>query len=107
MKADLFPADESIDLTVLLKTKREQKGWSLEEASKKTGIPIRYLEDIEQNSFRNFVGKAAALESYLRVYSNRLAVDVQAQKSLLEFVRNLLIPGHFNAHLIEEQKRGQ
>jgi len=83
-------------LTMLLQIKREQRGWSIEQASMKTGIPVRYLEDIENNTFRIFVGKAAVLEGYLRVYTNRFGIDYQTQKALLDHAKNILLPRKFN-----------
>lgn len=62
----------------------------------KTGIPVRYLEDIENNTFRIFIGKAAVLEGYLRVYTYRLRIDYQTKKAILEHAKNVLLPGKFN-----------
>ena len=107
MSESIYPADDAIEISVLLRIKREQKGWSIEQAAQKTGIPAKYLEDIENNTFRSFVEKAAVLESYLKIYSNRLSVNPQSQKALLEFFRNLLMPGKFNINQTGEYKRGQ
>lgn len=95
MTSARFPHRDDNSLTMLLQIKREQKGWSIEQASVKTGIPVRYLEDIENNTFRIFIGKAAVLEGYLRVYSNRLGIDYQTQKMLLDYARSILIPRKF------------
>ena len=96
MTSARFPHRDDNSLTMLLQIKREQKGWSIEKASMKTGIPVRYLEDIENNSFRIFIGKAAVLEGYLRVYTNRLGIDYQTQKAILDHAKNVLLPGKFN-----------
>jgi cytoskeletal protein RodZ len=96
MTSARFPHRDDNSLTMLLQIKREQKGWSIEQASMKTGIPVRYLEDIENNTFRIFIGKAAVLEGYLRVYTNRLGIDYQTQKAILDHAKNVLLPGKFN-----------
>ncbi len=96
MTSARFPHRDDNSLTMLLQIKREQKGWSIEKASMKTGIPVRYLEDIENNTFRIFIGKAAVLEGYLRVYTNRLGIDYQTQKAILDHSKNVLLPGKFN-----------
>ncbi len=96
MTSARFPHRDDNSLTMLLQIKREQRGWSIEQASMKTGIPVRYLEDIENNTFRIFVGKAAVLEGYLRVYTNRLGIDYQTQKAILDHAKNVLLPGKFN-----------
>ena len=96
MTSARFPHRDDNSLTMLLQIKREQKGWSIEKASMKTGIPVRYLEDIENNTFRIFIGKAAVLEGYLRVYTNRLGIDYQTQKAILDHAKNVLLPGKFN-----------
>ena len=107
MPESIYPTEDAVEISLLLRIKREQKGWSIDQASQKTGIPAKYLEDIENNTFRSFVGKAAVLESYLRVYSTRLNVNHQSQKALLDFARNLLLPGKFNFQHTSEFKRGQ
>jgi len=107
MPESIYPTEDAIEISLLLRIKREQKGWSIDQASQKPGIPAKYLEDIENNTFRSFVGKAAVLESYLRVYSTRLNVNHQSQKALLDFARNLLLPGKFNFQQTNEYKRGQ
>jgi len=107
MSNSIYPAEKATEISSLLRIKREQKGWSIEQASLKTGIPTKYLEDIENNTFRSFVGKAAVLESYLRVYSTRLNIDLQLQKSLLDFARNLLLLRRFNFQQTSEYKRRQ
>ncbi len=96
MTSARFPHRDDNSLTMLLQIKREQRGWSIEQASMKTGIPVRYLEDIENNTFRIFIGKAAVLEGYLRVYTNRLGIDYQTQKAILDHAKNVLLPGKFN-----------
>ncbi len=96
MTSARFPHRDDNSLTMLLQIKREQKGWSIEQASMKTGIPVRYLEDIENNTFKIFIGKAAVLEGYLRVYTNRLGIDYQTQKAILDHAKNVLLPGKFN-----------
>lgn len=96
MTSARYPQRDDNNLIMLLQIKREQKGWTIEEASIKTGIPMRYLEDIENNTFRLFIGKAAALEGYLRVYTNRLGIDYETQKNLLNHAKNKLLPGKFN-----------
>lgn len=96
MTSARFPHRDDNSLTMLLQIKREQKGWSIEQASMKTGISVRYLEDIENNTFRIFIGKAAVLEGYLRVYTNRLGIDYQTQKAILDHAKNVLLPGKFN-----------
>lgn len=103
----MYSPGDHYELSIMLRVKREQKGWTVDQASIKTGIPTRYIEDIENNTFRSFIGKAAVLESYLRIYSNRLGVDYQMQKALLEYARNILLPGKFNFQHAGDQKRGQ
>jgi len=95
MASSRHPHRDDCSLTMLLQVKREQKGWTIEQASIKTGIPVCYLENIENNTFRIFIGKAAVLEGYLRVYGNRLGIDYQTQKMLLDYARSILIPRKF------------
>lgn len=96
MRNSKYSSGKTVDISLLLRFEREQKGWSIEYASKKCGIPIQYIDDIENNNFRNFTGDAALLDSYLRMYLNRLNIDSQIQKTLLEFARNQFTKKKFN-----------
>jgi len=96
MRNSKYPSGKAVDISLLLRFEREQKGWSIEYASKKCGIPIQYIDDMENNNFRNFTGDAALLDSYLRMYLNRLNIDSQIQKTLLEFARNQFTKKKFN-----------
>ena len=107
MSNSIYPAEKATEISSLLRIKREQKGWSIEQASQKTGIPTKYLEDIENNTFRSFVGKAAVLESYLRIYSTRLDVNPQLQRALLHYARQLFSPRKFSVQESSEYRRNQ
>jgi hypothetical protein len=51
--------------------------------------------------------KAAVLEGYLRVYSNRLGIDYQTQKMLLDYARSILIPRKFVFQQVGNKKFGE
>jgi cytoskeletal protein RodZ len=64
-----------------LKTAREDKGISLDDAGKDTKISIRYLEALEKEDFSGFPGEAY-ITGFLRNYSTYLDLDVQELLSL-------------------------
>jgi len=64
-----------------LKTAREEKGLSLDDAGKDTKITIRYLEALEKEDFSNFPGEAY-ITGFLRNYGAYLDLDVQELLSL-------------------------
>jgi cytoskeletal protein RodZ len=64
-----------------LKTAREGKGLSLDDAGKDTKITIRYLEALEKEDFSGFPGEAY-ITGFLRNYGAYLDLDVQELLSL-------------------------
>jgi cytoskeletal protein RodZ len=64
-----------------LRTAREEKGLSLDDAGKDTKITIRYLEALEKEDFSGFPGEAY-ITGFLRNYSAYLDLDVQELLSL-------------------------
>jgi len=64
-----------------LKTAREDKGLSLDDAGKDTKISIRYLEALEKEDFSGFPGEAY-ITGFIRNYGTYLDLDVQELLSL-------------------------
>jgi cytoskeletal protein RodZ len=64
-----------------LRTAREGKGLSLDDAGKDTKITIRYLEALEKEDFSGFPGEAY-ITGFLRNYGAYLDLDVQELLSL-------------------------
>jgi cytoskeletal protein RodZ len=64
-----------------LKTAREEKGLSLDDAGKDTKISIRYLEALEKEDFSGFPGEAY-ITGFIRNYGAYLDLDVQELLSL-------------------------
>jgi len=64
-----------------LKTAREEKGLSLDDAGKDTKITIRYLEALEREDFSGFPGEAY-ITGFIRNYGSYLDLDVQELLSL-------------------------
>jgi len=64
-----------------LKTAREEKGLSLDDAGKDTKISIRYLEALEKEDFSGFPGEAY-ITGFIRNYGTYLDLDVQELLSL-------------------------
>jgi cytoskeletal protein RodZ len=64
-----------------LKTAREEKSLSLDDAGKDTKISIRYLEALEKEDFSGFPGEAY-ITGFIRNYGAYLDLDVQELLSL-------------------------
>jgi cytoskeletal protein RodZ len=64
-----------------LRTAREEKGLSLDDAGKDTKITIRYLEALEKEDFSGFPGETY-ITGFLRNYGAYLDLDVQELLSL-------------------------
>jgi cytoskeletal protein RodZ len=65
----------------ILKTTREGKGLSLDDAGKDTKISIRYLEALEKEDFSGFPGEAY-ITGFIRNYGAYLDLDVQELLSI-------------------------
>jgi cytoskeletal protein RodZ len=64
-----------------LRTVREEKGLSLDDAGKDTKISIRYLQALEKEDFSGFPGEAY-ITGFIRNYGSYLDLDVQELLSL-------------------------
>lgn len=76
----------------LLREKRIVLGWTLEQASRKTGIPAKSLSAIEEMHLNRFINEGAKLEHHIRVYANRLGQSLHGYESLIEKARQIIRP---------------
>ena len=69
----------------LLREKREERELTREQVSEETGMPLRYIEYLENSDFFSFRNKVYA-RSFLRDYGNYLSMDTF---SMLEELENI------------------
>jgi len=66
--------DKIIEIGTLLKQRREQLGYSLQDAAEHTRIRLALLDSIENNRFSELPGQAY-VTGFIRVYANYLGLD--------------------------------
>ena len=71
-------------LSLYIREKREEKGITIEELSKRTLISPAVLKDIEAGKFDKYSGEEAYVKMYLKKISNALEVDKALEKLKME-----------------------
>ena len=76
-------------------------GWTPEQASRKTGIPVTALSAIEEMQLNLFINEGAKLEHQIRVYANRLGQSLHGYESLIEKARQIIRPKEVTQELLD------
>lgn len=85
----------------LLRDKRVLLGWTLEQASGKTGIPVAALQAIEEMQLNLFINEGAKLDRHIRVYANRLGQSLLGQETLIEKAKQIIRPKEVTQDLLD------
>ena len=85
----------------LLRDKRVVLGWTLEQASRKTGIPAAALQAIEEMQLNLFINEGAKLDRHISVYANRLGQSLIGQEALIEKARQIIRPKEVTQDLLD------
>ena len=76
-------------------------GWTLEQASRKTGIPVAALSAIEEMQLNLFINEGARLEHQIRVYANRLGQSLHGHETLIQNARQIIRPKEVTQDLLD------
>ena len=76
-------------------------GWTPEQASRKTGIPVTALSAIEEMQLNLFINEGAKLEHHIRVYANRLGQSLHGYESLIDKARQIIRPKEVTQDLLD------
>ena len=85
----------------LLRDKRMMLGWTLEQASRKTGIPAQSLQCIEEMQLNLFINEGAKLERHIRIYANRLGQSLLGHDALIDKARQIIRPKDVTQDLLD------
>ena len=91
----------------MLKEKRLSLGWSMEQASKKTAIPVAALRAIENTALNMFINDGAKLNRHLQIYANRLGLPLQPHAELVSNALSSIRPKEITTDLINFVRRSQ
>ncbi len=100
VEAAISPPPE-VSIGQLLRDRRMMLGWTLEQASRKTGIPAQALQAIETMQLNLFINDAAKLERHIRVYANRLGQSLLGQDALIEKAKQIIRPKEVTQDLLD------
>ena len=65
-------------LGVVLKNKREELGMTLQDVSRKTGMPTKYVSALENERLEEFIGGSKEIERMTKLYARKLNIPVDS-----------------------------
>jgi cytoskeletal protein RodZ len=63
-------------LGVVLKNKREELGMTLQDVSRMTGMPTKYVSALENEQLEEFIGGSKEIERMTKLYARKLNIPV-------------------------------
>ncbi len=81
----------------ILRRRRETLGWTIEIASKKSGIPEKQITAMETKTLFLFRSNVSLLDANLRIYGRRLGLNMQDHEELIGEMVGEIGPG--NRHM--------
>ena len=94
-------APPQLSIGQLLRDKRLMRGWTLEQASRKSGIPAQSLQSIEDMQLNLFINDGAKLEHYIRIYANRLGQSLLGHEALIASAKEIIRPKAVTQDLLD------
>ena len=65
-------------LGVVLKNKREELGMTLQDVSRITGMPTKYVSALENEQLEEFIGGSKEIERMTKLYARKLNIPVDS-----------------------------
>ena len=65
-------------LGVVLKNKREELGMTLQDVSRMTGMPTKYVSALENEQLEEFIGGSKEIERMTKLYARKLNIPVDS-----------------------------
>jgi len=65
-------------LGVVLKSKREELGMTLQDVSRMTGMPTKYVSALENERLEEFIGGSKEIERMTKLYARKLNIPVDS-----------------------------
>ena len=65
-------------LGVVLKSKREELGMTLQDVSRMTGMPTKYVSALENEQLEEFIGGSKEIERMTKLYARKLNIPVDS-----------------------------
>lgn len=65
-------------LGVMLKNRREELGMTLQDISRMTGMPTKYVSALENEQLEEFVGGSREIERLTKLYARKLNIPIDS-----------------------------
>ena len=65
-------------LGAMLKNKREELGMTLQDVSRMTGMPTKYVSALENERLEEFIGGSKEIERMTKLYARKLNIPVDS-----------------------------
>jgi cytoskeletal protein RodZ len=65
-------------LGAMLKNKREELGMTLQDVSRMTGMPTKYVSALENEQLEEFIGGSKEIERMTKLYARKLNIPVDS-----------------------------
>jgi cytoskeletal protein RodZ len=65
-------------LGVVLKKRREELGMTLQDVSRMTGMPTKYVSALENEQLEEFIGGSKEIERMIRLYARKLNIPIDS-----------------------------
>jgi cytoskeletal protein RodZ len=65
-------------LGAMLKNKREELGMTLQDVSRMTGMPTKYVSALENEQLEEFIGGSKEIERMIRLYARKLNIPIDS-----------------------------
>ena len=100
-------AEREVGIGMLLRQRREELVWSVDEVVRKTGIPKHAITAIDQENYYALWGNAPVLESYIRLYAKKIGFSLLAHGHLITKAKDSIKPSNPGVEFIYEAKLGR
>ena len=100
-------AEREVSIGMLLRQRREELVWAVEEVVRKTGIPKHAITAIDQENYYAFWGNAPVLDSYIRLYAKKIGFSLLMHEHLITKAKNSIKPSNPGVGFIYEAKLGR
>jgi cytoskeletal protein RodZ len=107
LKSIKVDTDLDVGIGMLLRLRREELVWSVDEVVRKTGIPKHAITAIDQENYYAFWGNAPLLDSYIRLYAKKIGFSLLVHEHLITKAKNSIKPSNPGVEFINEAKLGR
>jgi len=107
LKSIQLDAESEVSIGILLRQRREELVWSVNEVVRKTGIPKHAIMAIDMGNYHAFWGNSPVLDSYIRLYAKKVGFSLLVHEHLITKAKDSIKPTNPGVEFIYEAKLGR